>query len=597
MRRGSVLDKACAVLLAGVVVAACSGQVTGSAGSGESTEHGGGAGMFGPGDGSASGLLDVSIAPAAATVCPGGCVSLSAKATGADGPFAIAWSGVEGSSSTVRVCPAATTTYAVTMTSGAEGRGEGLAQEPAGSARATVTVSPTCGADGGTDGAAPAVDAGTAGHETCSQSLAVGNAGSGTGQGGLTRILAIDGAGDVIVAVNFIGTANVAGRVLQSGGDAGLLVVKLDPACRVLWAKAFGAPQADVELVGVAADAAGNVVVVGDLTGAAVDFGSGSVAPGSGSLWGAFVFKLGPDGAGLWSHGYRAPVGSNTQVSMIDVAVDPSGNPVFVASTQPPGQSTAVPGVDFGGGGVVAYARSLIELDANGQFVFAANASPSGPIGPFEPYTLTTDSTGRILAAGYEPGSQLDIVAFDTGGRQQWLQSVSTDGSGASWEPMVAVDANNEIFTVESSGMTLPDGSWGDAVTLFKRSASGAPSWASAAIVDPPSGWTFIDGRLAVDPSGTALLTSTFAGSADFGAGGTLTSAGGVDAAVLRFDAQGHLLGAIRWGGPDDDVPYNVAVDPAGDTVIAGWSSPPSSAGNGGSGNGSTRLFVAKLNP
>ena len=53
---------------------------------------------------------------------------------------------------------------------------------------------------------------------------------------------------------------------------------------------------------------------------------------------------------------------------------------------------------------------------------------------------------------------------------------------------------------------------------------------------------------------------------------GRLTSAGLGDLVVLRFDAQGRLIGAGRWGGTADDKLFDVAADVAGDAVIAGRS-------------------------
>jgi hypothetical protein len=603
--------------LTAIALAGCpTSSATGSAGS---TQVDGGAGAFDPGDGAASGL-EVSIEPAAPTVCPGACVSLSAQAAGAAPPYTIAWSGVQGDGSTVQVCPAATTTYAVTMTAGAAGHGEVVSQEPTGSASVTVTVTPSCAGDGGTtDDAAAAGDLGQ-GHAICSQSwsgLSDVDDPYWTPTAG-ARMVAPDGAGNLYVAAIFLGTVNVAGQTFQSvAGYESLLVVKVDPACRVLWAKAFGASKAALQLGGIAADAAGNVVVAGSLSGAPVDFGTGPAAPGPTDQSG-LIFKLGPNGQGLWTHVYQAPTLSGTYVSVIDVAIDSHDNTVFAASMVVPVSLAAptppppvAPSVDFGGG-AVGFTWSLVELDANGQFVFDADASSAGTNGPFGPKSLTTDSTGRIWAAG-SPDSQagsLAIVAFDASGHKQWVQSVSADGYGNAWQPMVRVDDNDEAFTAAGWSQLPAGGSWLDEPLLYRFSASGSPSWTPPAAI-PQDAWGQLDqtsdawwgapwpgGRLALDPSGRALVSSAFVGSADFGSAGTLTSAGGFDSAVLRFDAQGRLIGGVRWGGADDDLPVDVAVDAAGDAVIAGWSKPPSSEVvdevDGGSG-AHYAIFVAKL--
>jgi len=278
---------------------------------------------------------------------------------------------------------------------------------------------------------------------------------------------------------------------------------------------------------------------------------------------------------------------------MIDVAIDSHDNTVFAAAMQVPGGSIKFPppkppippSVDFGGG-AVAFTWSLVELDANGQFVFDADASFAGANGPSGPVSLTTDSTGRIWSAGSESGSQSGspaIAAFDASGHPLWVQSVSApDGYGNPWQPMVRVDANDEAFTTAGWSQLPASGNWLDEPLLYKFSASGAPSWTPPAAI-PQDAWGQLDqssaswwgapwsgGRLAVEPSGSALVSTAFAGTADFGSAGKLTSAGGFDSAVLRFDAQGHLIGGARWGGADDEFPVDVAVDAAGDGVIAG---------------------------
>jgi hypothetical protein len=474
---------------------------------------------------------------------------------------------------------------------------------------------------GTTDHAAAAGDSGQE-HAICAQSWSglTDDQDSYWAPTSGARMVAVDGAGNLYVAAPFLGALNVAGQALQSAGVGvvSLLVVKLDPACNVLWTKVFGGPKADLQLAGIAADAAGNVVVAGDLSGAPVDFGSGSVDPGT-TGESAVIFKLGPNGQGLWTHLYTAPALSLAYVTMIDVAIDSRDNTVFAAAMQVPGGSIKFPppkppippSVDFGGG-AVAFTWSLVELDANGQFVFDADASFAGANGPFGPLSLTTDSTGRIWAAGGQSGIQSGspaIAAFDASGHPQWVGSVSApDGYGNAWQPMVRVDANDEAFTTAGWSQLPASGNWLDEPLLYKFSAGGAPSWTPPAAI-PQDAWVQLDqssaswwgapwsgGRLAVDPSGRALVSTSFPGTADFGSAGKLTSAGGFDSAVLRFDAQGNLIGGARWGGADDEFPADVAVDAAGDGIIAGWSRPPPAPdGVAGGASEPYGIFVAKL--
>ncbi len=501
------------------------------------------------------------------------------------------------------------------MTVGAGGHGEIAPPEATGSASVTVTVTPSCAGDGGTTDDAGG-DSGQ-GHTICSQSWS-----------GVTdvedpfwsptagaRMVAVDGAGNLYVAAMFLGTVNVAGQTFQSPQYESLLVVKVDPACKVLWAKAFGAPKAGIQLAGLAADAAGDLVVASDLSGAPVDFGSGPATPGL-TEWSAVIFKLGPNGQGLWTHVYQAPTLSSAGVTMIDVAIDSRGNTIFAAGLgvpatlkgQPPTPPVG-PSVDFGGG-AVGFTWSLVELDASGKFVFDADASYAGSNGPFGPESLTTDSAGRIWGASSVSGSPV-IVAFDASGHPQWAESVSApNGYSNAWPLMARVDDSDEVFTAAGWSQVPAGGGWLDKPLLYKFSAGGPAAWTPPVAI-PQDAWGQLDqtsdawwgapwpgGRLAVDPSGRAVVSSAFVGSADFGSAGTLTSAGGFDSAVLRFDAQGRLIGGVRWGGADDDLPVDVAVDAAGDAVIAGWTKPTSSEVVDEADGGSAAhygIFVAKL--
>jgi hypothetical protein len=447
---------------------------------------------------------------------------------------------------------------------------------------------------GTTDQTTATADSGQGGHAICSQSWSVvvddPDAPPGVLPAG-ARTLALDGAGNMYVAASFVGSVNVAGQTFQSpgSGSESLLVVKLDSTCKVLWAKAFGAAQSAVQVASIAADAAGNVVVAGQLDGAPLDFGSGSVGSPVSMRPEALVLKLGPDGKSLWSRAYLPSAGSflidGYGAEAIDVALDSHGNTVFLAAKGCPPRGACDPGtIDFGGG-PVSYTWSLVGLDANGGFVFDANASFAGQSEWFAPSSLTMDAAGHIWAAGF--GDQLDIVAFDATGHQQWAQGVSPATQAPLWQPMVRVDANDEAFTAVASEEPSADGGLLDDRRLYKLSASGSASWTPPAAI-PAAAWdsqfrstqnqwwaAWPGGRLAVDPSGKAVVASAFAGSANFGSAGSLTSAGGLDATVLRFDAQGHASGAERWGGADDDLPVDVVVDAAGDAVIAGWSVPP----------------------
>ena len=76
-----------------------------------------------------------------------------------------------------------------------------------------------------------------------------------------------------------------------------------------------------------------------------------------------------------------------------------------------------------------------------------------------------------------------------------------------------------------------------------------------------------------VDPSGNVYITGSFSGTVDFDPGpGTtnLTSYGGTDSYVAKFDPSGALLWAKHLGGTGGDAPTGIALDGSGNVVTVG---------------------------
>jgi hypothetical protein len=98
------------------------------------------------GGSAAPGEVSVTVTPDSATVCPGGCVTLAAHASGGIPPYTLDWGdvgpNVDGGGP--RVCPGATTSYVVTATDSSGHAGELASMGATGVGHATVTVSTAC---------------------------------------------------------------------------------------------------------------------------------------------------------------------------------------------------------------------------------------------------------------------------------------------------------------------------------------------------------------------------------------------------------------------------------------------------------------------
>jgi hypothetical protein len=111
------------------------------------------------------------------------------------------------------------------------------------------------------------------------------------------------------------------------------------------------------------------------------------------------------------------------------------------------------------------------------------------------------------------------------------------------------------------------------------------------------SGFHEVGRSAAVDGFGNVVVTGDIEGSVDFG-GGLLTSAGGDDVFVAKFDPAGNHIWSRRYGDASDDFARGAAVDVSGNVIVTGYFY--GSVDFGGAlltSAGAQDIFVAKFNP
>lgn len=115
--------------------------------------------------------------------------------------------------------------------------------------------------------------------------------------------LGVDGEGNVILAGGFTGSFKYEGKELTSVGERDAYIAKFDPSGKLLWVLSAGGAGSEY-LHHVEADGAGNIVVAGQYSGVA-DLGGGPMPPGApNGNESAFVAKFDKDGAFLWSRSF-----------------------------------------------------------------------------------------------------------------------------------------------------------------------------------------------------------------------------------------------------------------------------------------------------
>ncbi|WP_437835802.1 hypothetical protein [Sorangium sp. So ce1153] len=390
--------------------------------------------------------------------------------------------------------------------------------------------------------------------------------------------VAVDGAGNVLIAGSFVGTIGGDGQSITSGGLRDAFVAKLDPIGALLWIKRFGGRDEDAATA-IAVDGAGDVLVLFQTTGA--------ITLGGEPIAGPYIAaKLAADGKHRWIKPFAG--GS--------LAVDAGGN-ILVA-----GSFSGT--VDYGKGPLV----STDGLDA-----FVAKYDPEGNIlwnrafggrNEQQARDVAADSRGNVLVAGdfnveIDFGDGLNetvfltnfVVKLDPEGGNLWEHECPCPGGdGASWKS-VAVDANDHIALTGYS-----DNANNNDVLVAKLDAEGNELWSRYidGIVDEPgdSAGPQEGEQIAVDPVGNLLLTGWSSSKINLGdepvPRGTF---------VGKLDPDGNAIWTKNLGSVTN-IAVAVASDRLGNVLLSGhFGESVDLGGNRLTSAGSLDAFVAKLTP
>lgn len=303
-----------------------------------------------------------------------------------------------------------------------------------------------------------------------------------------------------------------------------------------IWARGFGGNFNQFSY-GVAADAAGNVAVLGIVSGS-IDFGGGTLSStGSPDM---FVAKLDPAGNHLWSKVYPS---NGTQPSATAIAFDDAGNVYFTGSI--------LSGTNFEGGSLSPQGGGdvfLVKLDPMGNFVWAQSFGDGEPQGAA---ALAVTPGGGPVITGHFYGS------INFGGNLLTATGVSQDAYVASFD----ADGNHI---------------WSD------RFGDGDIQYGVG---------------VGVDAAGNVLLAATFYGAVQFGAS-PLTSAGSNDVGLAKFTAAGNHVWSKALGSASYQEAGSLVVDAAGNLLLTGTTAGPLDFGAGPEAPPATSgFFVAKLDP
>ncbi|MBN1394825.1 MAG: pre-peptidase C-terminal domain-containing protein, partial [Pirellulales bacterium] len=442
------------------------------------------------------------------------------------------------------------------------------------------------------------LDAGLVGQsEEYDFAIRAGAAGDDIGQS-----VVADSEGNAYVAGTFSGTVDfdpgVGVHNLTSAGGSDAFVAKYSSHGALIWVRAVGGAGDDAA-TGISLGPDNFVCISGSFSQTA-DFLSGpdKYELASAGEKDAFVMKLDSVGGLVWA---RAMGGVNEEVAN-DVTVGGDGSVYstgyFISAT-----ADFDPGDDASE--VYELARLgqkdvfISKLDADGNFVWAKRV---GGIGWSQGMSAGMGIAVDAYDSVYTTGSFQGVADFDPGANQAtltcagdtdlFLSKLNADGTfawarriggeGEDYGADVATSAEGSVHVTggfqgivdfnPGTGTYNIDSAGSRRLFALKLTSAGNFVWAGGF---GGSGWD-LAGEIALDGAGNVYVSGGFYGLADFNPGAdtyALDSAGtnDKDAFVLKLDANGGFLWALRAGGSGDDSANGVAVSSAGYVYATGY--------------------------
>lgn len=383
------------------------------------------------------------------------------------------------------------------------------------------------------------------------------------------RAMAVDGSGNIYLAGSFAGTINFGGTPLVSSGGNDIYLVKLDPTGAHLWSSRFGDDRNQLAL-GLAVTPAGDVAITGTFLGT-VDFGVGTHTAG-GTQQDMFIATFDTAGDCQWSQQFGDAAGHQQG---IDVKFDNAGNVIVTGIYR----ST----VNFGGGALPTagdWNVFLVKLDgATSAHLWSAGYGDSAP--QAFPRGLAVDGSNNVFVTGSfnggidfgggtlssAGGTDIFVARFNSAGAH--LNSASYGDAADQQGRRIAVDEDGRVALLGYGAGTVDFGCGGmttagdNDIYLAQLNGSLVCAWSQ---IFGTSFGQYAD-ALAVDDADQIIIGGEFENDVDFG-GGNLTSAGGRDAFIARFDHFGDHIGSRSFGASGDQRVTNVARTEASANIL-----------------------------
>jgi hypothetical protein len=376
-----------------------------------------------------------------------------------------------------------------------------------------------------------------------------------------------------LTAFNASGTSF--GTTLVNSGGTDVFIVKYDSSGTVQWVARAGGSSNDPQSH-ITTDSSGNVYITGSYGSSPLTaYNASGTAFGTTLpiIGGTDVFIVKYDSSGTVQWVARAGASSTTNDDGNSISTDSSGN-VYITGRYLPGPLTAynATGTAFGTtlpNSSTQYDVFIIKYNSSGTVQWVAK---SGNITTAdEGNSITTDSSDNVYITGYYATS---LTAYNA--------------DGTAFGTTLSNSGNNDVF-------------------IIKYNSSGTVQWVARAgstgsdignsITTDSSDNVYITGSY-----NTGVLTAYNATGTAFGT--TLSSPGGNDVFIIKYNSSGTVQWVARAGSTGSDIGNSISTDSSDNVYITGSYANPLTAYNAtGTAfgttlplTGSTDVFIIKYN-
>ena len=314
-------------------------------------------------------------------------------------------------------------------------------------------------------------------------------------------------------------------------------------SANVIWTRQLGTDGSDVSNA-VSADGVGNVYISG--------YTSGDLYGTTAGNRDVFVSKYADDGSPIWTR----QLGTSGEDSSHAVSADGLGN-VYIS-----GSTTSSLGGAFQGG---LYDAFVSKYDSDGNRAWTRQL---GSTGHEVSYGVSADGLGNVYISGWTTG---DLYETNAGGSDAFVSKYNADGEFL-WTRQFGTSEDDGAYAVSADGLgnvyisgrtegNLGGGSDADGdAFVSKYDASGNFLWTRQLGSDEFE----ISNGVSADGLGNVYISGYTRGDLDG------TNAGGDDAFVSKYDADGTFLWTRQLGTASEDLSKAVSADEFGNVYISG---------------------------